>query len=120
MSQTSGDMLKLDMMENCICGNGLEVMFVCLEKSCPDYESHPYFCMKCSSKKHKSHLLLIINQVEELHEKWTNLRKDILSKFPEVQETYEALEQLIEYIENAIFQPNVIITKKVNRISQKF
>jgi len=62
---TSSDVLKLDQMSKCSCGNGLEVMFVCLEKSCPDYESLPYFCMKCSSKKHKSHLVFIINQVEE-------------------------------------------------------
>jgi hypothetical protein len=73
--QSSADLLKLDHMEKCKCDNNLEVMFVCLDKSCADNQTHPYYCMKCSQKKHKHHMIFIINEVEEQHIKWTTLRE---------------------------------------------
>jgi hypothetical protein len=107
-------------MERCKCGNGLEVMFVCLEKSCPDYQSHPYYCPKCSSKKHKNHIVLIINEVEEQHKKWTVLREKIKTEFPNVKIAYEALKPLILYLEQAMFDPSAIIDREVIWISDKY
>ncbi len=107
-------------MDKCICGIGLEVMFVCLEKSCPDYHTHPYFCPKCSSKKHKNHIVLIVNEVEEQHQKWTALREIIKTEFPFVKTAYEKMQPLILYLEHAMLEPSVRIDREIMWISKKY
>ncbi len=73
--ESAADILKLDQMDKCSCPEKLEVMLVCLDQTCPDYHTLPFFCMKCSSKKHNHRTFFIVNEVESQHEKWSSLKR---------------------------------------------
>ena len=86
-------------MDKCIkCPNNLEAILVCLDPSCSEYKTKPFYCMKCS-KNHNHPARFIVNEVEELSDKWKFLKNEIITKFPIVKETYQRLEPIILYLE---------------------
>ena len=72
--------------------------------------------MKCS-KNHKHQGIFIVNEVEELQEKWRLLKKDIISEFPRVKVLYGKLEPLILFLEQAMLSPKANIVGEVFWIS---
>ncbi len=75
-------------------------MYVCYDVSCPNYEeNNPYYCMKCSPKKHVHLSFQIANEVDELHSKWTTLKQNIQTNLGTVTISYKELKPLILYLE---------------------
>jgi hypothetical protein len=79
MRMTTFDILKLELMEKCNCGSGLEVLYYCKNKSCPDHENEKYYCINCSydNNKHDHRSLSITKELEAQHEKWQTLRHQL-------------------------------------------
>ena len=75
--------------------------------------------MKCSNN-HDHKPIFIVNEVDQLHEKWRILKNDIVSEFPRVKALYEKLEPLILCLELAMLSPNAKITGEVFWISKNF
>jgi hypothetical protein len=48
MQESVANILRLELMDKCNCGNGQEVLMICKSNQCADHQKQKYYCMDCS------------------------------------------------------------------------
>jgi hypothetical protein len=48
MQESVANILRLELMDKCNCGNGQEVIYICKSSQCPDQQKQKYYCIDCS------------------------------------------------------------------------
>ena len=122
MKESVANILRLELMEQCNCGSGQEVVLFCKSQSCPDFQSQKYYCILCSQKegKHEHKPFFIASEIEAQSKKWHEFKTEIMLLYEEGTNRYKAMEPLIRYVEDAMMDPEATFEREIEWVSAKY
>ena len=104
-AQTTAELFQLEKMPKCSCDRGFEALYVCLKKEseCKDSAMQKYYCAQCSQEdKHDHKPLMIVAELQKIHNVWTGLRTEIKSVYAQSQGVFTEIQPIILYLEDAL------------------
>ena len=120
---TTADALMLEKMQKCNCNRDLEAIYVCLksEQECKDSKNQKFYCIVCSQEdKHDHKSIAIFSELQAQSKNWKDLISDVTTSFSAAETSYKELWPLIVYLEEAMMQPGITISKPVKWLTTDF
>ena len=107
------------LQEECTCGSGIKVMYICNVPTCPSHLTQPLYCIQCDDKEdalHQHKPKAIVMQGGKYKDQWQQLRKEASSKTTTVKEWLERYHGLLDVMDGLVKPPAESLHSKMKNL----